>query len=139
IGPSHVERLGSREKIAEAKSELLVRLPKDGVAVLPAYDEFIEYLRRRVPAGCVVVTYGDDREATPAPYVRIRTIITHPSGGSEATAFVGREEAFFTLKAAGAHQLHNAGAALAVGALLSVPLKQAVAAREAWEGMPRRL
>ena len=43
IGYAHIERLGSQEKIAEAKSELLARLPSDGVAILPAEDKFLVY------------------------------------------------------------------------------------------------
>ncbi len=35
VGVMHLERFGSRQKIAEAKSELLAALPETGVAVIP--------------------------------------------------------------------------------------------------------
>lgn len=38
VGPTHLERLGSIERIAEAKAELVAALPADGVAVLNGDD-----------------------------------------------------------------------------------------------------
>jgi UDP-N-acetylmuramoyl-tripeptide--D-alanyl-D-alanine ligase len=40
IGVSHIELLGSRERIADAKSELLEGLPKNGTAIYPSDDLF---------------------------------------------------------------------------------------------------
>jgi UDP-N-acetylmuramoyl-tripeptide--D-alanyl-D-alanine ligase len=39
VGPVHLERMGTVERIAEAKSELLRALPADGTAILNADDE----------------------------------------------------------------------------------------------------
>lgn len=48
IGLSHVELLGSREAIADAKGELFECLPEtNGVAIYPAQDGFAERLRSR--------------------------------------------------------------------------------------------
>ena len=58
IGEAHLELLGSRTAIADAKCELLAFLE---AAVLPA-DEPL--LPSRVPAGLEVVTFGDDPSAT---------------------------------------------------------------------------
>jgi UDP-N-acetylmuramoyl-tripeptide--D-alanyl-D-alanine ligase len=44
IGVAHIEFLGTREAIAREKATLIERLPADGVAVLPATDDFIEFL-----------------------------------------------------------------------------------------------
>ena len=40
IGYAHIERLGSRENILRAKTELYQRLPKGGIAIVPADSEF---------------------------------------------------------------------------------------------------
>jgi UDP-N-acetylmuramoyl-tripeptide--D-alanyl-D-alanine ligase len=56
IGVSHLELLGSREAIAETKSELLLSLPEEGAAVLNANDPFFPLLVERSP--CRVVSYG---------------------------------------------------------------------------------
>jgi UDP-N-acetylmuramoyl-tripeptide--D-alanyl-D-alanine ligase len=41
IGPTHLERLGTLERIAQAKAELVVALPEDGVAVLNGDDPLV--------------------------------------------------------------------------------------------------
>ena len=40
VGQAHLGEFGSREKIAEAKGELIAGLPEDGIAVLGNYDPF---------------------------------------------------------------------------------------------------
>jgi UDP-N-acetylmuramoyl-tripeptide--D-alanyl-D-alanine ligase len=61
IGPVHLERLGSVEAIAQAKSELVEALPLDGVAILN-YDE---PLVREMATKCKsrVMFYGLDPQA----------------------------------------------------------------------------
>lgn len=44
IGTAHLELLGSREAIARAKSEIFAGLEPDGMAVLPAEDDFAAFL-----------------------------------------------------------------------------------------------
>ncbi|NJP07408.1 MAG: UDP-N-acetylmuramoyl-tripeptide--D-alanyl-D-alanine ligase [Chloroflexaceae bacterium] len=56
VGPSHMERLGSIEAIAQAKAELIESLPADGVAVLNADDERVRAMARLTSAR--VITYG---------------------------------------------------------------------------------
>jgi UDP-N-acetylmuramoyl-tripeptide--D-alanyl-D-alanine ligase len=62
IGVSHLEQLGSREAIAQAKGELLDALTWDGVAILPLEDDFYPTLVRR--ARCPVLTFGTGEEAS---------------------------------------------------------------------------
>ncbi len=47
IGWAHVEMVGSRDGIAQAKSELVHALPEDGIAILPRDDPYYEFLRSR--------------------------------------------------------------------------------------------
>mgnify|MGYP005841404317 CR=1 FL=1 len=56
VGPTHLERLGTIERIAEAKSELVQALPDDGVAVLNGDDPRV--LGMRGLARCQVMTFG---------------------------------------------------------------------------------
>jgi UDP-N-acetylmuramoyl-tripeptide--D-alanyl-D-alanine ligase len=47
IGPVHLELLGTVERVAQAKAELIDSLPPGGTAVVPAGDEWLEpYLKR---------------------------------------------------------------------------------------------
>lgn len=45
VGLSHLERFGTQENIAKAKSELLQSLPEDGVGCVPAETPFDDILR----------------------------------------------------------------------------------------------
>src|SRR3954468_14422214 len=56
IGPVHLELLGTVERIAAAKAELLAGLPEGGVAVVPANERLLEGL---IPPHVRVVTFGD--------------------------------------------------------------------------------
>lgn len=68
IGVSHIELLGSRAGIAEAKGELLECLLPNGVAVLPKNCDFLEALSQRAP-GRSVKTFSSqpDPAADAAP------------------------------------------------------------------------
>ncbi|NPV09319.1 MAG: UDP-N-acetylmuramoyl-tripeptide--D-alanyl-D-alanine ligase [Anaerolineae bacterium] len=56
VGPTHLERLGSLEHIAQAKSELVAGLPRSGLAVLNGDDERVAAMAS--VARCPVVRYG---------------------------------------------------------------------------------
>jgi UDP-N-acetylmuramoyl-tripeptide--D-alanyl-D-alanine ligase len=66
IGPVHLEFFGSLKGVAAAKAELVEALPAEGTAVLPADDEFVEYLRGRTKARVVTFGYAEtaDRRIT---------------------------------------------------------------------------
>ncbi|HXH60665.1 MAG TPA: UDP-N-acetylmuramoyl-tripeptide--D-alanyl-D-alanine ligase [Fimbriimonadaceae bacterium] len=61
IGTAHIEKVGSREGIVQAKSELLKALPKDGTAVLLREDDYFEDLKSN--AKCNVRTFGFEQSA----------------------------------------------------------------------------
>lgn len=56
VGPTHLERLGTIERIAEAKSELVQALPDDGWAVLNGDDERVRAMGTATRAR--VLTFG---------------------------------------------------------------------------------
>lgn len=107
IGVSHLELLGSRDAVAEAKAELLEALPEDGTAVLNADDVFFDFLRQRTRARVVCFGQGPGAEVQ-AVEVRL--------GGDGRVRFVLRGwwgEQEIRLKAAGRHHALNATAAAA--------------------------
>lgn len=50
VGPTHLERLGTVERIAEAKGELVEELPEQGLAVLNSDDQRVKAMASRTPA-----------------------------------------------------------------------------------------
>ena len=61
VGPSHLERVGTIERIAQAKAELVEALPADGVAILNQDDPFVRPMAQKTQAR--VFTYGLTSEA----------------------------------------------------------------------------
>jgi UDP-N-acetylmuramoyl-tripeptide--D-alanyl-D-alanine ligase len=61
VGVSHLEVLGSRDAIAEAKAELVEALPADGRAVLNADDDYFHVLASRSAAP--VLSFGTEEGA----------------------------------------------------------------------------
>jgi UDP-N-acetylmuramoyl-tripeptide--D-alanyl-D-alanine ligase len=107
IGLSHLELLGSKAAIAEAKAELLAALPESGVAVLNREDEFFDYLRGRSP--CRVVTFGRDERAD----VRADRVAMRGDGSVEFALRGWWGEDRLVVPAAGRHHALNAAAAAA--------------------------
>lgn len=56
VGPVHLERLGSIERIAQAKAELVQALPPDGLAILNGDDARVRAMAALTPAPSL--TYG---------------------------------------------------------------------------------
>jgi UDP-N-acetylmuramoyl-tripeptide--D-alanyl-D-alanine ligase len=56
VGPSHLERLGSLDRVAQAKAELVEALPADGVAILNGDDLRVRAMASRMIGD--VFTYG---------------------------------------------------------------------------------
>ena len=56
VGPVHLERLGTMERIAQAKGELVQALPKDGTAILNWDDPMVRDMARLTQAR--VLAYG---------------------------------------------------------------------------------
>lgn len=61
VGPTHLERLNTIERIAEAKTELVEALPPQGVAVLNGDDPRVRAMSERTQAETVIL-YGLDPE-----------------------------------------------------------------------------
>ncbi len=115
IGPAHLEFLGSMEKVAEAKGELLNNLPPRATAVLNADDVFFGLLRSK--ASGTVVSFGMKNGAD----VSASHISPH-SGHTDFTIKVRGATADIRLRAAGLHNVSNALAAAAAATAVGIPL-----------------
>lgn len=118
IGPDHLEFLGSMEGSAQAKAELLDKLPPDGVVVLNADDQYFDYLAAR--AQCRVVSFGMSSKA------EVRAEQAHEEAGGRGSVFglvlPGRARPTrVSLRTHGMHNIQNALAAAAVGYVLGLP------------------
>ena len=130
VGPVHLELLGTVERVAQAKAELVAALPSGGTAVVPAGETALEpYLLR---ADIDVVRFGRDGDVSLLSYA------PH-DGSSSLEVDVAGEGLTLEFSFAGRHNATNALAALAAYRALGLPLAGAQAgARRArlsrWRG-----
>lgn len=143
VGPTHLERLGSIERIAEAKGELVEELPQEGLAVLNFDDERVKAMASRTAAK--VAYYGLDpranfwAEAVQSRGLqgiefdlRYRKSAECPGHGAEdespALHSPPEEEwVHVRMPLLGLHSVHAALAATAVGNYLGMPLEEIAA------------
>jgi UDP-N-acetylmuramoyl-tripeptide--D-alanyl-D-alanine ligase len=104
IGPVHLERLGTIDRVAQAKAELLQALPPGGIGVIPEDSPELEPF---VPDGLDVRRF-------PKPDVEIR----------DGVAYVRFGGAEIPFSFAARHQAANAVAALTVVDALGLPLPE---------------
>ncbi len=116
IGPTHLETLGDLRTVAQAKGEMLDRLPRDGTAVLNADDAFFKDLAARVRGQ--VRSFGFSERAD------VRALQVERRGLAFSFVRVGvrgrARPLSVTLGVAGAHNIANALAAIATGLALGV-------------------
>lgn len=110
IAPSHIEFFANEDAIADAKAEIFEGMEQEGTAIVPADSPHRERLTRaaRAHAGRVV-SFGaaEDADVRLIEAVRVGT-------GTFVMARLGQRELSFTVAQAGAHQVSNALAVLAV-------------------------
>ncbi|MGA2694681.1 MAG: UDP-N-acetylmuramoyl-tripeptide--D-alanyl-D-alanine ligase [Terriglobales bacterium] len=118
VAPVHLEYFDSIKGIAKAKYELIESLAADGVAVLNADDEYVSLFGRNFRGK--VVTYGLSAIAK----VRAENIELRGAEGSVFDVVVGNQRERTFLPLVGAHNIHNALAAIAVGLDRELTLSQ---------------
>lgn len=109
VGPVHLERLGTIERIAQAKAELVQALPGDGVAILNYDDERVRQMAALTQAR--VLTYG----LSPNADLWADQVV---SAGLEGVRFVfhyAGEEIHAKIPVLGRHSVHTALRAALVG------------------------
>jgi UDP-N-acetylmuramoyl-tripeptide--D-alanyl-D-alanine ligase len=106
--PVHLERLGTIERIHQAKQELVEELPPDGVAVLNADDPRVAAMATATQAR--VVRYGINSEAE----IRAEHVSSRGLSGVEFDLVRGSQRGHVHLPLPGAQNVHAALAAAAV-------------------------
>ncbi|BCX05178.1 MAG: UDP-N-acetylmuramoyl-tripeptide--D-alanyl-D-alanine ligase [Candidatus Roseilinea sp.] len=125
VAPVHLERLGTIENIAKAKSELPAALPPaelGGVAILNDDDERVRAMAAVTSAR--VVTYG----LTPRAHVWASSIESFGLDGISFTLHYGRERQLAKLPLIGRHSVQTALRAAAVGLVEGMNLIEIVEA-----------
>jgi UDP-N-acetylmuramoyl-tripeptide--D-alanyl-D-alanine ligase len=132
VGLSHIELLGSRAAIADAKAELLEALPENGTAIFPATDDFAAVLRAKTSARVLTV-------AIDAPADIRASELAHHENGWRATISTpwGVQKIF--VPSPGRFNVQNALLALAVGGALEIPLDAIARALLRFTPPPMRL
>jgi UDP-N-acetylmuramoyl-tripeptide--D-alanyl-D-alanine ligase len=112
VGPTHLERLGTMERIAQAKAELPQALPQaqeGGVAILNADDERVRAMADQTRAR--VVMYGLHPDAD----LRADAIESQGLEGIRFRFLYGQETIHAQVPLLGRHSVHTALCAAAVG------------------------
>ncbi len=133
VHPTHLERAGSLERIAQAKSELPRGLPADGLAVLNADDPRVAAMASVTPA--TVRTFG----LTDGADVRARDVESRGLAGMAFTIVAPWGEQRVQSALPGRHLVPPALAAAAVAERFDVPLADVAAALEAGSAAPHRM
>ncbi len=109
VGPVHLERAGSMDRIAQAKSELVQALPPDGVAILNYDDRLVRGMAQETRAQ--VMYYGLSPKADLwASHVQGRGL-----EGIHFRLHYGAETLHLRVPLLGRHSVHTALRAAAVG------------------------
>jgi UDP-N-acetylmuramoyl-tripeptide--D-alanyl-D-alanine ligase len=122
VGTAHIELLGSRAAIAQAKSEIVISLPEDGTAVLLADDPLV--LAAKYLTKAKVMTFGE----APSADVRVTDISLNNQAQPEFEITYGQEIARVQLQLSGEHQALNAAAVTCVALTLGMSFSEITAA-----------
>ena len=109
VGPAHLERLGTIERIAQAKAELVEALPGDGVAILNQDDPYVRSMAGQTQAR--VLTYG----LTPEADLWASEIESEGLEGIRFALHYQDEKIHAKVPLLGRHSVHTALRATAVG------------------------
>jgi UDP-N-acetylmuramoyl-tripeptide--D-alanyl-D-alanine ligase len=124
VGPTHLERLGTIERIAQAKAELPLALPaaeQGGVAILNADDEWVRAMADQTRAR--VFSYG----LTPSAHLWANDIESHGLEGIRFRFHYGPEAVYARVPMLGRHSIHTALCAAAVGLVEGLAWEEIIA------------
>jgi UDP-N-acetylmuramoyl-tripeptide--D-alanyl-D-alanine ligase len=117
VGTAHIGEFGSREKIAETKSEIVTNLSDKAIAILGNYDELTPLMSNKTKAR--VMRFGEQHSSEiRAADIEIREGRAH----FDLVTPAGREPV--ALRLIGRHQVPNALAAAAIATALQVPINR---------------
>ena len=124
VGTAHMGEFGSREAIATAKSELVMALEPDGLAVLNADDRAVRAMASLTAARVVLVGEADDAD------VRAGDVVLDAGGRASFTLHTQRGTGEVHLGLVGRHHVGNALAVVAVALELGLSFESVCAALE---------
>jgi UDP-N-acetylmuramoyl-tripeptide--D-alanyl-D-alanine ligase len=124
VGPVHLERAGSIEKIALAKRELVEALPVDGHAILNADDAVVREMAGHTDAE--VTFFGSDERAD----VRGVEVESRGASGFTFTLEVHEQRRRLAVPLPGTHLLSNVLAGIAAALVEGVTLDEVCEATE---------
>ncbi|MCD5322589.1 MULTISPECIES: UDP-N-acetylmuramoyl-tripeptide--D-alanyl-D-alanine ligase [Pontibacillus] len=108
IGESHIEFLGSREGIAQAKSEILAGLREGGTLLLDGDEPLLAPLHTREG----VLSCGFDQKN--------KYVLSDIQMSGASTSFAINENESYTIHLLGKHNVKNASFAIKIGSLLGM-------------------
>ncbi|MEI6648216.1 MAG: UDP-N-acetylmuramoyl-tripeptide--D-alanyl-D-alanine ligase [Actinomycetes bacterium] len=121
VGRAHIGEFGSRDLIAQAKSELITGLDSTATAVLGDYDEYTPNMAKALPNR--VIHFGEKSSCdVRAADIEFREGRAH----FDLVTPAGRQAV--GLQLLGLHQIPNALAAAAVATVLEIPIESIAAA-----------
>jgi len=116
VGDAHIEFLGSREGILQAKSEIFEYLKADGVAVLNGDDELLNTLK--LPFTTVRCGRGENCD------VRVSDVVDNGVKGINCTVKTEKNTYHLHIPALGGHMIYPASMAIAVGERLGMSVEE---------------
>jgi UDP-N-acetylmuramoyl-tripeptide--D-alanyl-D-alanine ligase len=143
ISDNHLELLGSRDAIADAKGELLESLPTTGTAILNADDAYLERLRAKTQAHVVTYSSSSPTDTSPGPASQStlsfrKERVPNPELGAEGMVFTVQGVSV-EIASPSRHDIGNALAALTVAETIGVPLTEAALALRQYTPPPMRM
>lgn len=132
IGYSHIELVGSRHGIAEAKAEIFEYLPEDGHAVIPEQDEFADLLRSRSKAPVATFGFGEGD-------CRVTAYEALTWSSCRIEGQLGRHRWEAILPTVGKHMALNAASAILVAHIAGIPVERSAESLAKVELPPMRM
>lgn len=122
VGTAHLGEFGSREVIAQTKSELPQAVPQSGVVILNADDPAVAAMAQVTAARVIRVSRDQTGDVWAGP------VTLDESARPRFTMHAGATEAEITLGVSGDHQVSNALCAAAVALHCGASIEQVAAA-----------
>lgn len=118
IGDAHMEHLGSRQGILQAKCEIFEHLTPGGTAILNGDDALLSTLELPFPT----LRCGLSERCN----VRVSEVADHGVEGVACVVTTPRDHYYLNIPAPGAHMVYSASMAVAVGELLGLNQEEIV-------------
>jgi UDP-N-acetylmuramoyl-tripeptide--D-alanyl-D-alanine ligase len=135
IGPEHLERFKSIERIEASKAELLAALPTDGIAIVNHDDPRVRRLALQAWAGRVI-RFGHTEAGAE---VQARDIRTTRNGLEFTVEADGHGSVRFSVSLLGRHNVENLLAAVATALALGLTLEETARAAQRIQPVEHRL